>query len=318
MPPRERSLARFLNQAVVRQSTRRKYLAAVRPFIDFCVARGRDFDSLTPAVIDDHLCGFLHSEYLRRRGTGKSFAQQLFFGLLFLYPFLRTHLTLSYQALRGWSKLAPTVSYPPLSWECACAVAVCMVRRGRFPSAVAVLLAHSSFLRISEVVGLRVCDVAVANDARLPAHFQGVALRLMRTKTGNNQWATVLEKPVQDLVALWLEGARVAAFSRRSLLGLSADVLRRHFRDACDTLGLDSRFVFHSLRHGRATHEHLAGRRVEDVMILGRWASLKSARIYIQSGAALALTATVPRRVAAVGRVFANNLLLSISNALSQ
>src|SRR6185437_167661 len=92
---------------------------------------------------------------------------------------------------------------------CACAVAICLVKSGRVASALAILLAHSAYLRISEVVGLRVCDVAIAKDPRLPSSFKGVALRLVKTKTGVNQWARVTITDTQRLLTEWL-AARAA------------------------------------------------------------------------------------------------------------
>jgi hypothetical protein len=71
-------------------------------------------------------------------------------GLHFFLPQSKGNLHVSALAIRGWGRLRPTVSHPPLSWELAVAVAVA-VRLGcadRWSSGVAVLLAFNCYLRI--------------------------------------------------------------------------------------------------------------------------------------------------------------------------
>ena len=72
---------------------------------------------------------------------------------------------------------------------------------------------------------------------------------------------------------------------------------RKEFKRACSELGLSSKYVPHSLRHGGATRLHLQGVRVEDIMVRGRWASSKSGRTYIQSSRAVLMALTPPRAV---------------------
>ena len=73
------------------------------------------------------------------------------------------------------------------------------------------------------------------------------------------------------------------------LFSFSLPELRRLFREACTAVGCRTKFTLHSLRHGGATHLHLSGVPIEDVMYRGRWASNKSCRRYIQAGRALLL-----------------------------
>ena len=76
-------------------------------------------------------------------------------------------------ALRGWHKLHPVLSYPPLTWELTVLIALKMSVQS-WPLAVGTLLAFDCFLRVGELVGLKREDVADSSDARLGAGFKGM------------------------------------------------------------------------------------------------------------------------------------------------
>ena len=82
---------------------------------------------------------------------------------------------------------------------------------------------------------------------------------------------------------------------------------------SCADLSLSPDYVPHSLRHGGATHDHITGVPLEEILRHGRWAAVKSARHYVQSGRALLLTTAVPAEVAALARKLSANVLASFS-----
>ena len=134
-----------------------------------------------------------------------------------------------------------------------------------------------------------------------------MSLRLAHTKTGKNQWVEVRDAAVRRLMRRLLQ---VAPAERSALLfPFSAGTFRRHFKAACADLGLAPEYVPHSLRHGGATHDHLTGVSLEEVLRRGRWASMKSARHYVQSGRALLLTTSVPPDVALLARRLAADVV---------
>ena len=92
-----------------------------------------------------------------------------------------------------------------------------------------------------------------------------------------------------------------------------ASAFYRHFKHACADLGLSKSYVPHSLRHGGATHDFLRGLSLEDILHIGRWASIKSARHYVQEGRALLLSTSVPRDISALSRVLVPRILLAMS-----
>ena len=60
------------------------------------------------------------------------------------------------------------------------------------------------------------------------------------------------------------------------------------FKRAAAGVGLrHARLTPYSLRRGGATHEYLASKNLERVMLRGRWSSIRTAKIYIEDGAAI-------------------------------
>lgn len=277
---------RFLVKAAFAPATQKKYGSAVDDFLDWLLFHNLDSDD--PSEFDEILTDYLHELYYG--GGGKGQAQATIFGLMAFSPQLKGRLHLSLLTLRGWQKLQPVDSYPPLSAELCVAVAVKMAFSGHWRAGVGVLLAFDCFLRVGELTGLRCDDVADSKDPRVSTSFKGMALRLRSTKTGPNQWVEVSDARVQLLLRRLLSTRR----SSDSLLGLSPDRFRRLFKATCAALELSPRYVPHSLRHGGATSCHLQGMTIEQILLRGRWASSKSAKRYIQSGRAMLLSMETP------------------------
>ena len=282
-------------------------------FLDWCADNQRD--ATTPDELDDLLTDYLHELYEDNGGVGKTTASHTIFGLVKYLPRCSGQLPTAMASLKGWLKLRPSTSYPPLTWELAVVLACHLTSRGHLREGVGVLLSFDCLLRVGELVGLRRCDVADSGDLRLGSEYRGTALRLRHTKTGPNQWVQVDNSAVRDLLRC---AVRSAAKSTDFLFPFTAASYRTKFKAACSELGLSSLYVPHSLRHGGATRLHLLGRSVEDILMRGRWQSTKSARRYIQAGRALLLNARVPQALVEVGSVLSRDVVLALSRALSQ
>lgn len=302
----DRTRSSILVRSAYSHNTRVRYEAALRGFLEWI--RQHNYDAHDNDEIDALLMEYLDDLYLR--GGGKQAAINTVFGLIMHIPALRTRLPTARLALRGWEKLRPSESYPPLTWELTVVIAIQMLRAGRRPEAVATVLAFDCYLRISEMVGLLVGDVVDTGDHRLGAVYRGVACRLRHTKTGPNQWVEVEDAAVRTLLLSLKRGSR-----RDKIFGFTAGSYRRLFKRVCAGLGLSSGYVPHSLRHGGATRDFLSGRPLEDILVRGRWASTKSARRYIQGGRSMLLATEVPPAIAEVGCVLASDLLASFSLA---
>lgn len=280
---------RILIEAAYASSTLSRYNDAVQQFLSWC--SHQDQDPTSPEQFDDFLTDYFH--YLFATGSGKQLAQNTLYGILMHLPHLKPHLHLASKSLVGWNKLQPAKSYPPLTWELACLIAFRLAVDGHVRHAVGVLLGFDCLLRIGEIVGLRVEDVADAKDSRVGADLPDMSLRLRVTKTGKEQSVVVDNPVVKELVRMLIASSSPDSF----LFPFTASSFRNHFKAACADLGLSSAYVPHSLRHGGATRLHLLGRPIEDILLRGRWVSNKSARRYIQSGRAMLMATAVPRRV---------------------
>ena len=209
--------------------------------------------------------------------------------------------------------LVPSVSHPPLTWDVAVCIAVSLTSSDGLQAGLATLLAFNCYLRVGELCNLRKEDVAFSQDARMGSAFSGCSLRLRHTKTGPDQWVRVRSQPIRVLLRGLVDSLDPGVL----LFGFSASTFRSRFKRACARLGLSDKYVPHSLRHGGATHDYLLGMRLEDVLFLGRWASTKSARHYVQTGRALLLSVEVPSWLAVCGAVMAKDILSSSSLAQS-
>ena len=278
----------FLVDAAYAPSTNKKYLGAVSDFDKWLSSHYNDI--YLPEEFDRVLTIYLH--HLHKTNRGKGQASNTVYGILSLVPHLKPHLLLAQLSLRGWNKLAPARSYPPLTLELTFTIALNLVIHNQLRAAIATLLAFDCFLRISEFLDLRRCDIADVRDSRVSSTAASMTVRLRKTKTGRNQWVVVRNPIVLHLIRTIIAPLRPS--SQQLLFPYSTDQYRRLFKDACARLQLSTEYVPHSLRHGGATHCFVQGMPMEDVLTRGRWASSKSARRYIQTGRALLLNMHVP------------------------
>lgn len=311
MSRRERSdRVGFLVEFNYKPSTRKKYAAAVLQFLDWCDSSGDTAETYDD--LDDLLFDYLHHLYVS--GQGQNLGISTLYGLIMYEPRVRDHLVSSRLALRGWAKHCPPTSYPPLTWELTVLLCIYLIRHNQYRAGIALLLAFDCLLRIGEVAQLRREDVVEPGDVRVGAASSGVWLRLRHTKTGRDQLVQVLNPHVASL----LHDLVRATPPRASLVGVSADWLRRLFKHACADVGLSAAYVPHSLRHGGATYLYMRGWTIESILVRGRWASVKSARTYIQGGRAALMSMQVPLRLGHIASVLAQHLLLAVRMSLSQ
>ena len=212
--------------------------------------------------------------------------------------------------------IAPSQSHPPLTWPICVALAATMTKSGHFEMGVATLLAFDCYLRISEHLQLLVGDVALANDPRLGGALNQTlgAIRFAKAKTGKNQWVTIRNTEILQLLSVLMQGKAI----KDKVFGFTESAYRYIWKKSLSALGLAHiGYVPHSTRHGGATADDLAGISLENIVMRGRWKSTESARIYIQSGRALLLTIQSPAAVHELGtqlsmKLFANFMQLRL------
>lgn len=297
----EKQVKQKLMEANYADSTLKKYRASVARFMEWVDENKVATRLTTAAAVDDTVCRYIAWLYYQTDGKkGKSIASTLLSALVAASPHLAGKLVESTKMARGWSRIKPAVAYPPLSWELCIVMAYQLKRAGKPLFALALLLGFDCFLRNGEIVNLVKSDVADSGDPRVGTSYTGVALRLRDTKTGKNQWVTVMNTHVRKLLR---ERVKALKSPTDRLFPFSSDQLRVMFRAVCDNLGLSRAYVVHSLRHGGATKAYLDNMPIAEIKKRGRWRSDKSADHYIQSGPALLLQQSVPGKYAKLGQL---------------
>lgn len=302
----------------VKEETRKRYGKTVVKFVEWCERYG-----LTPT--DDNQLDFCAAAYVRdlygrsQEHKGKDSAVKLAAGLVLFCPTLKNKLNWLAAVAKGWTKAVPRLSWTPLTIEMTSLLAATLARNDKQAMAVATLVAFGGLLRISELVKLRVRDVAFGADAKLPSvagsHF--ATLRLYNTKTRAHDSARIVWREAATVLRAYIIERKLKPEDK--LFPFKAGSFRYHFRRACAALGfrtLGAPLVPHSLRHGGATWMHCLldsnGKRVyslQDVMEVGRWAVADSTRIYIKQGRTLALDNALPAAVAAAAVAAYTNVI---------
>lgn len=299
-----------LRDAALKPQTQRTYDKNLTKFLHYTHLSLPQLLSLPHARIDALLSEFLDASY--SAGGSFDYASQTLSALVFRRPSLRHKLGESRLRLRGWRNLYQSRSHPPFTWELAVLVAITMAKSGYHAEAVAALLSFDCYLRVGELIGLRVADVVMPNDPRVGAAHPTMALRLARTKTGANQWVSIESEAVAASLRRHLDCLRAsgaASSPHDAVFPFPAYHFARLLHRTVDALGLSHiPYVPHSFRHGGATCAHLRGATIEQIMFRGRWASQKSARRYIQTGRALLVTLSVPQRLHSAGALLESSL----------
>jgi hypothetical protein len=282
-----------------------QYRRAVKVFLRWAQYNNEEADTIEG--LDEVVNEFIHEMY-ETDGCTFSTAKNVVYGTLHYLVGAKDKLTfaMSKKALRGWDRQRPHRAWSPLSWELTCCIACQFASYGRIDLAIATVLAFDCMLRIGELSALRVADIS---------HHElqdRAGIRLRTTKTGDDKFAKIRKPPVRKLLLWWLEQRRGRTF----LFDFNADTYRRGFRAVCQTLGMDSTFVPHSLRHGGATELWLETEDLHLVMIYGRWASESSARHYIQDGAALLDRRKFAAHILKAGDLLSADIVAALSLAV--
>lgn len=293
-----------LRDAAVSSTTSLKYKSAVAKFIhhssqQLSSIEADDYDSL------DHILS-QYFELLYARNGSYSEASCTLYGLCLFIPSLtdRRMLCDAKLRLKGWRRLAPSTSYPPMTFEVVAAICANMISKGQIEHAIATFLSFECYLRISEFSNLTINDILIPMSDSRSTRTHNVVVCLARTKTGRNQSVTVRNGPIADIVVKFVKYKRDMhhASSTSQLFSFSTAAYRTAFRESCDDLHLSHiGYTPHSLRHGGATLDSQRGIPIADIKTRGRWRDTKSAERYIQTGVALLRLYDVPVPVYRLG-----------------
>jgi integrase len=306
-------ISSLLRSSTVVPATLDDYESAVNAFLQFC--SNHLLTGTTSQEVDFYLSQYMESLYQNSIPNGKQYAANALHGIIRRCPQYKLSFPNSRQALKGFQRLVTSVSYLPITYYTCVAMAAVMTKSGLLHHAIALLLMFHCYLRIGEMEALLISDVALPEQGKFGSSNILSALRIAKAKTGKNQTVSITDSHVHIL----LQSIMNNRATTEKLFYFSASAFTRKFRKSLDTLGLSNMFVPHSCRHGGATHDHIHGMSIEQIMLRGRWKSNASARTYIQSLPAVMLTSHIPVHIHTMGKSCAKDLSNNLFNlALSQ
>lgn len=233
----------------------------------------------------------MYVQHLFDNGAPKSHASAMVCGVSYFTPLFSAALKVARKQLVGWSKFEPSKQRPPMPAVLVYIIAYIWAQRGHLDRAVAILLAFDAYLRVSELVSIRLQHISLPKDEG--AEVQG-AFALERTKTGENQ-SVRLRKGATTTLLRALVTHRLREGGDK-LFTFTTGHFRKWIKAECTSLGLgDIGFTPHSLRHGGATADFLRGMSVNDIQFRGRWRCFESLRRYLQQCESLFLQQRLPQ-----------------------
>jgi integrase len=274
-----------LQSLTVQSRTKKRYEAARRSFYSFLQdnhlslpRRRQDLDPLVSEFI----------EHLWASGEGRSKANDTVAGLQDRDPKLRGNLPASWRLLKTWNQAEIPNRAPPLPEVVLQAMVGYALLQHQDSFALSLLLGFYCMLRTGELLGLSSHHISMNS----PKHVAVLSLGL--TKGGKRQGAmessTLGVINVLKLLWKWKRSTKA-----NSPLCPAPHKWRALFAQTLSALKLDS-FGFrpYSLRRGGATHWFRHHGSFDKIMIQGRWAAQKTAKVYINEGLAILAELNVP------------------------
>ena len=270
-------------------ATRQRYQFYLEAFREFCQEQGWVVDPADAATFDQHLQDFLHDKYFD--GEHSSFGNCCMAAVIWKYPQFGRHgsvgLPLSHQSLKGWRKLAPSMTRLPMSDALVSTIAMRVALRHR-GMGLALCVMRATYFRPGEVFRLKCRNLVRLSGGLLWAltlhDFDPDDPR--PSKTGEFDESSVLDLPRWH----WLGPALAAMIRGRKLddqmFQFSAlDLTREMQRVSRIDLGVLPPPVLYMWRHTAASVEFLEqARTLAEVKRRGRWKCDASVRRYEKAG----------------------------------
>ena len=287
-----------LHGLTVQPATRARYQKATEGFLRFLKHEGltlpRSREALDPLV-----CEYL--EHLWSSGAGRAQASDCLAGLQNETPRLRGQLPGAWRLMKAWSMNEIPLRAPPMPEHVLLAFVGWAIFHGHSSFAISLIVGFYGMLRTGEILSLR------RNHFSSAPGVSRVVISLGLTKGGRRAGAAesiVLAHDVAvRLVKYWMNS--VSALS--ALTGAPA-TWRKLFNEAAEALKVTEwSFRPYSLRRGGATWAFSKHASLDQIIVQGRWAAAKTARIYLNEGLAVLAEMNLPpndRRLAPYLAIF--------------
>eukprot|EP00438_Fugacium_kawagutii_P016151 Skav228276 [mRNA] locus=scaffold6733:108207:110481:- [translate_table: standard] len=274
-----------LRELTVQPATRRRYERATQAFFEYLNTAGIVLPT-QKSKLDPLVCDFI--EHLWSSGAGRAQACDTLAGLQDSQPSLRNNLPGAWRLLKTWSINEVPNRAPPLPEHVVQSMVGWALLKGHVSFGVSLMVGFYGMLRTGELCNLRSSHmVGTTRDWQ-------VLISLGFTKGGKRQGAAEsvilgFESAV-SLVKAWKLVANPV-----TPLVQSTPAWRARFSECLKCLDLEEYgFRPYSLRRGGATFWFSKHQSLDRLCVQGRWASQKTARIYINEGLSLLTTMNIP------------------------
>ena len=267
-----------LRELTVQPATKRRYNKALDAFFVFLKANNLSLPT-SKQKLDPLVCDYI--EHMWSTGIGRAQANDTVAALQDQQPNLKGHLHGAWRLLKTWSVNEVPNRAPPLPEQVVLAMAGWAFFHGHYSFGVSLIIGFYTMLRSGELLGLSAHHIMCSRTERQ------ALISLGFTKGGKRQGAA-------ESVILGVDaGVRLTQHwksiaSAASPLVSSPIKWRALFSESLQALGLEH-FSFrpYSLRRGGATWWFSKHQNLERILVQGRWAALKTARIYLNEGLAM-------------------------------
>ena len=274
-----------LKSLTVQPITRVRYQQSLEQFFQYL----KDEHLLMPAhhreldtVASDYL------EHLWAKGLGRATASNFLAALQDSQPQLKGKLAQSWRLMKAWVTNEIPNRAPPLPKEVIYAMVGYALFKERPDFAITLLLGFYCLLRTGEILQIKGSHITIQSP-KGPA-----VISLGLTKSGKRQGAaesvTVYNEDLCRRLFQWKEikpGATVIAgpsFAWRQKFSTTLEKLNFHKWD----------FRPYSLRRGGATEMFKNEGTFDHLMIVGRWQSIRTARLYVNEGLSVLAEQNLP------------------------
>ena len=276
-----------LRELTVQPQTRKRYSLAKQKFYDYAHTNGLSIPTKFSAF-DDMLADYV--EHLWSEGEGRALASDTVAGFQDTEPRLKGQLQVTWRLLKTWHVNEIPSRAPPLPEECLQAMLGWCLFHEEYAFGLSLLLGFYGLLRTGEILGL--CN----HHILMTSPDKPAVISLGLTKSGKRAGASESVTISVTSALQWLWAWKNASSSRCPLTP-APHQWRKKFSECVKALHLEQfEFRPYSLRRGGATCWFGRHGSLDRIIVLGRWAAARTARIYINEGLAMVASLKIPRK----------------------
>ena len=240
-------------------------------------------------------------EYLWEDGATKGLAQLTVSAVAYFLPACRRSLSYSWRMISAWQRCELPTRATPFTVRMLGAVCGVFWAWGHERTAAFMMVAFHCLLRTGEMFQILGASVLWEGST--------ATLKLGPTKTSKRSGAEEHVNIIDPFVIQIIQWLLRFSMQGQALIGMQLPRFRILFKKAVLFLGLNEVHIApYSIRRGGATYEFASHGLMDKVLVRGRWANTKTARMYINEGMAswvrLELGPQVDRRLQTLAAYF--------------